>query len=132
MNELREDISSPRQHIYVLVTSDGGFLPHLEQLHQAGFQVCLVSNFDSVANKLKNVRWLEMWTYFSICRGDVNKILGKTVVRGTHPTLKYQKKYAVMTFDDKNFFAHLEPEEDPEEEEEGEEDYEEEFPPLKK
>jgi len=100
MQEILEDVESPHKHLVVLITSDGGFRPHLIKLQQAGFGTCIMGNFDSLSSSLRDLRWLEIWSYFTVSRGDIRKIVGDKVIRGSHPTLGYTKAYPVRDFQD--------------------------------
>jgi len=100
MQVMQEDITYPQDHVYILVSSDGGFLPYLQDMKNHGFRVFLVANFDSISRSLLSTKWLNIWSYFTICRGDTDKMECKRFVRGYHPRKKV--KYYAKTKDQKS------------------------------
>ena len=85
MTEVMEDYN-PGNTVIVLISGDAGFIDLLEQCNKMGFTTHLVSNFDCISNKFKQVRWLEIWSFFVIAHGDTRKVEGKDIpLTGRHP-----------------------------------------------
>jgi hypothetical protein len=85
MREIMEDWN-PKDCIVVLVSGDKGFIYHMEDFKSKGFEFYLVCNFDCLAASFKKITWLEIWSYFVIAHGDLQKMSGSQIIRrGRHP-----------------------------------------------
>ncbi len=73
------------------VTSDHKVIDVVRTLRQRGYNVFLVTDFTKLPKTTLNLQWLEIFSYYVICHGDLRKLMGHKVPRQTqHRTLGFK------------------------------------------
>ena len=83
------------QLIVVLVTGDRCVVRQVQRMIEQGYQIYIVSDFETVSLELKRMKWLEIWSFFVIAHGDLRKITNQSLVQ--HPVLGYKSPFMLVS-----------------------------------